>query len=277
MKSVSPSLIGILCLLCAAGTGILTFLMMKGLSLRRVPEQYIALRGMVRERALRSSGYEALSQWLIRNGCTYHFGRRTGPVSMFAISLSLSVSGGIILLRISPVAAVLGGAALAVLPWGLLIFLNRRDNERMLPDLHLIYHSLAMQIRSGIYVTDALAEVYPSVREQRLRDALLSLAGDLVMKSDLYRALDAFQEKFDNRQIDSLCIIVIQALESGRAVDLLNDITEQIKDMETAVLTAKKGHLDRSLTFYQLAMLTAVLIVAVYACIGYLLTAASLI
>ena len=52
------------------------------------------------------------------------------------------------------------------------------------------------------------------------------------------------QDCFDNRYIDSLCIILLQALESGQVVELLGDIGEQIKDMEQSVLEKKKNALD---------------------------------
>lgn len=122
-------------------------------------------------------------------------------------------------------------------------------------------------------MTDALAECYGNVQEKRLRAALLELAGDIVMRADIYDAINNFQEKFDNRHIDSLCIIVLQALESGQAVELLGDMGEQIKDMEGQVLERKKGKLDRSITFYQLCVLTVVLTIALYACMISMFTA----
>ena len=43
------------------------------------------------------------------------------------------------------------------LPKLLLIYLNKADNERMLPEMKLVYHGLEIQIRAGVYITDALA------------------------------------------------------------------------------------------------------------------------
>ena len=122
---------------------------------------------------------------------------------------------------------------------------------------------------------DALAECYGSVQEKRLRSALLELAGDIVMKADIYDALNKFQSRFDNRYVDSLCITVLQALESGQAVELLGDIGEQLKDMEGTVLERRKGKLERSITFYQLGILVVVLGIALYACVTYMFGAVS--
>ena len=122
----------------------------------------------------------------------------------------------------------------------LLLYLNRQDNRKMMPDLQLIYQALEVQTCAGVYVTDALTECCQSVRTQRLQQALMELSGDLVIQSDLVTALSDFQQKFDNRQIDALCITLIQAGESGQAVDLLKDMGEQLKDMELTVLQQQK-------------------------------------
>ena len=123
---------------------------------------------------------------------------------------------------------------------------------------------------------DALAECYGSAKEKRLKQALLELAGDIVMKADIYDSLNRFQAKFDNRYVDSLCITILQALESGQAVELLRDIGEQIKDMEKAVLERRKAALDRKIMFCQLGVLTVVLGLALYACVSYMFGSASM-
>ena len=88
--------------------------------------------------------------------------------------------------------------------------------------------------------------------------------------------MEKFQGKFDNRYVDSLCITIFQALESGQAVELLRDIGEQIKDMEETVLERKKAALDRRITFCQLGVLTVVLGLALYACVSYMFGAVTL-
>lgn len=228
---------------------------------------YQELSGLLRKREQESGWYRRKEKWLVRNGGAFHYGKKINPVRLLALQFVLAALGAGVLSALSWELGVLGGVALFFLPSGLLSYLNRRDNQKLLPELKLVYHAMEIQIRAGVYLTDALAECYGNVRDKRLRTALLELAGDIVMRADIYDAINDFQEKFDNRHIDSLCIIVLQALESGQAVELLGDMGEQIKDMEGQVLERKKGRLDRSITFYQLCVLTAVLAVALYACI----------
>ena len=249
---------------------ILLFVILVCLSCQHPPERMLKAceewKGLLREKNRNSGWYLSTQEWLSKNGATFHYGKWMNPSVYLAIRIVLAFVGSL----------VLGGfgVLLFFLPGWMLTYLNRKDNQALLPELKLVYHSLEIQIKAGVYVMDAMAECYGSVREPRLKQALLELAGDLVMKSDVYGALERFQGRFDNPYIDSLCITLLQALESGQAVDLLSDISEQIKDMEAVVLERKKGALDRSITFYQLGILAAVMGVVLYTCITHMYSSA---
>lgn len=240
---------------------------------RVVLQAYEELSGLLRVRQQNTDWYRRRRLWLKRKGAVYHYGVWVDPMRLLLLQI---VFGSAVILALMPVSTGWGmllGGVLFFLPQWMLYYLNGRDNMEMLAELKLIYHALELQLKAGIYVTDALAECYGCVRNKRLRQALLDLAGDIVMKADIYEALNQFQLKFDNRYIDTLVVTLLQALESGQAVELLNDISEQIKDMEATVLERRKGKLDRSLTVYQLGILAAVLGVALYACIQHMFSA----
>lgn len=264
---------------CAA---VLMFLVIRLFCEEAHPQQkllaaYQEFAGMLRDRRNNSSWYQKKDKWLLQNGVTFHYGKWMSAEKYLAMQFVLAASGMAALSSVSWEYGLIAGGVLFHLPSCLLMYLNNKDNEKLLPELKLVYHALEIQIRAGVYVMDALSECYGSVRERRLRSALLELAGDIVMKADIYEALDKFQCKFDNRYVDSLCITMLQTLESGQAVELLGDIGEQIKDMEETVLERKKGKLERSLTFYQLGILVVVLGIALYACVTYMFgTAAGL-
>lgn len=244
------------------------------------PEQLVMktwreISGFVKIRQKDSGWYVRTKLWLDKNGGTFHYGSWLDPGRYLALRIAISLLGLMFISTVSREAGVIAAVLLFFLPGMLLVYLNGRDNERLLPELKLVYHALEIQIRAGVYVMDALAECYGSVREPRLKEALLVLSGDIVMKADVYDALERFQGKFDNGYVDTLCITLLQALESGQALELLGDIGEQIKDMEHTVLERKKASLDRSITFYQLGVLVVVLGIALYACVTYMFGAAS--
>lgn len=229
---------------------------------------YHEFAAFLREKEHASNWYQKRTKWLQRNGACFHYGTRVEPLRFLVLELSLGLTGIVVGNKIHIIVGLAAFGGMFFLPSGLLVMLNKRDNERMLPEIKLVYHALEIQTRAGVYVTDALAECYGSVTERRLKSALLELAGDLVLQADIVASLDKFQGKFDNPYIDSLCLTILQALESGQAVELLRDIGEQIKDMEQVVLERRKAGLDRGVTFCQLGVLAVLLGVALYACVS---------
>lgn len=234
----------------------------------------VEFAGMIKDRQKRSAAYARLGAWLKKNGASYHIGKKTDPGRFVAICALLSVAGFLAGLSLGIVFSVLLALVMGMILPLYVPAMNRSDNREMLSDIKLIYHCLEVQISSGVYVTDALSECVMSVRHRRLVDALNTFSADMIMKSDVYASLEKFRSSFDDRYIDSLCITVVQALESGQAVELLADIAEQVSDMEEDVLQSGKASLDRVLTLCQLLVLAAVMGTALYTCVIYMMNKA---
>ncbi len=249
---------------------------------------YMGIRGSAKEIVLRAYenvcmrakgtkktlfDYERWDNYLRVHGATYYYGMWINPVTYMALCIITGLLGMALGLSTGVLLGILCALLGYFLPGLLLQYLDRRDNERMLVELDLVYSALSIQIRAGVFITDALAECYGSVAHPRLRDALQNLSGDIVMKADLDLALERFQGQFRNRYIDSLCITILQATESGQAVELLGDIAEQIKDMEITLQHKKKEQLNRSATFYQLGIFALILVLVLYACVVHMFSA----
>lgn len=265
------------CLRIVAAAG--TFGLLLTIALTKSPGQMLLQTYEEIDRSLKKShnsllDYGKLQDYLQRSGAEFHFGSWISPISFVALRLILGGTGMLLGSRYQLGAGVILAVICYWIPDVLLNRLNGRDNERMLPEIKLVYNAIAMQIKAGVYVTDALAECYGSVQGRRLREALMTLSSDIAMNADIEDALEKFQGKFENQYIDALCITILQALESGQAVELLNDIAEQLKDMEVSLMNKKKSSLDRSITFYQLGILAAVLTVVLYACVSHMMSAA---
>ena len=265
-------------LTCAVWTAVamfgLLFLLCRSSPKRKILNAYMELKGFLAQNQKSMSWYDKTSEWLKKKGTDFHFGTWMQPNVWLGMRIVLAMAGFLAGNIWNIGIGGLGALILYMLPYYLVLYLNNRDNEKMLPEIKLIYHAIEIQIRAGVYVADALTECYAGVQEKRLRQALLDLAGAITMKADIYDALEQFQGKFDNRYIDALCITILQTLESGQALELLGDIAEQVRDMEVFLLNRKKGALDRSVTFYQLGILAAMLGMVLYACVTQMFTAA---
>lgn len=241
---------------------------------KQILKVYEEFGGLLAVKSRESGWFLKTQGFLLKKGAEFHFGKWLHPAGWLALCVMSGCACFLLGLQVNLFLALLCGPGGLFLPVGLLCFLNHRDNERMLPEIKLIYNGLELQLQAGVYVTDALTECLGAVSEIRLSEALLELAGAITVKADVYEALNRFQSRFDNRYIDALCITLIQALESGQAVDLLKDIAEQVKDMELLVMGRRKAALDRSVTFYQLGILAALLGVVIYACVSQMFAVA---
>lgn len=259
------------------GTVFVFFSLFLALSVGKTKELILkSYEGICRKAQNTSGGiwnYEKWEKYLVIHGAAFHFGKWMNPITYLGLCIVMAVVGFVLGIGQS---LLLGGAGLIlglVLPGFLVEYMDKKDNENMLTDLNLLYSSLSIQIRAGVYITDALTECYGSVKHIRLKSALLKLSGDIVMKADIYEALGNFQSVFCNKYIDSLCITISQAMESGQAVELLGDIAEQIKDMEILVQNKKKQQLDRSITFYELGIFAAIISFVIFVCVQSMFTA----
>lgn len=254
--------------ICGGLTFFVAFIWLRGKETKEmVLKSYEIICRKARSTTAGWKDYEKWERYLLSHGASFHFGTWINPVTYLLLCMGSSVSGFILGLGQSLWFALLGAGLGWLLPGFLLEYMDKKDNECMLSDLNLVYNALSIQIKAGVYVTDALAECYGCVRSKRLKAGLLRLSGDIVMKSDLDMALERFQELFNSKYIDSLCVTISQAMESGQAVELLSDIAEQIKDMEMIQQNRKKQQLDRSITFYELGIFAAIICFVIYACL----------
>lgn len=217
--------------------------------------------------------YDKWDAFLTANGAVFHYGGWMNPVSYIALCVVAGFCGFMIGTWSGFWLGCAGALIGIFLPGILLEYMNKRDNEQMLTELDMLYGALSIQIRAGVYVSNALMECYGSVSHPRLRASLQDLCSDLVVNAELGKALEGLQRKFNNKYIDILCITILQACESGQAVELLGDIAEQIKDMEVLIQQKKKDQLDRSTTFYQLGVFVISMGLTLYLCISNMFSA----
>ncbi len=234
---------------------------------RAVYKTYIKINHTLREKKTGFFDYEQTQDFLTAYGARFHFGWWAEPVRYLALRIVTAAALFVLGIRINFFIAVLLFATGFALPGMLVRYLNRVDNQKMMRDIQLLYDALQVQIKSGVYVADALAESYRNIQKGRLRTALEELSAELYMKNSVGEGISHFNQKFNSPFIDSLCLILNQAQESGQAVDLLRDMSVQIDDMRSALQLKKKEQLNRITTFCLMGIMAAILGIVIYACV----------
>lgn len=141
---------------------------------------------------------------------------------------------------------------------------NQGDNNEMLMDIKKMYDTLRIQTKAGMFLTNSLTECYLVVSNKRLKRALLELNTDILTYNDVELAIDQFNRKFKNSQIDSFCIIIKQSLQSGQTVQILNDLSSQIKDIEKGLYLQIKAKTERKLELIELFLFIGVVAIIFY-------------
>ena len=226
--------------------------------MKAIQKTYVRIDGLLHEKK-RFFDYQETNLFLMEHGAAIHFGKWIDPVKYLAIRLCVAAIGFIIGIRYHLFLACAGVVIGYQLPVIALLYLNNKDNDKMTPQIQTLYSLLQVQIHAGVPMADAMAESYQSFPEGRLKNALQEFSGTLYLGS-FDRALEEF--------IESLCVILLQARESGQAMDLLRDISKQITDMQASLQIKRKEKLNRLTTFCLLGIMTAMIGVALYAFAG---------
>ena len=233
----------------------------------RVLERLIKWRNQMGgqdRRQLKTTGlpyfrYDRIQDYLEHYGVTYMFPGKADPISYLAVKglfALLCMAAG---LQIHPVIGLLLLPVGFQAPDGFIRLSNNQDNDEMLADIKNVYDTLRIQTKAGVYLTHSLSECYLAVESERLKAALLTLTNRIVAKSDITHALEEFHEKFENKYIDILCMILQQSLESGRTVQILEDVSSQLTDMQHAIHMKEKEKLDRKIQVLQLLIFVGIM------------------
>ena len=166
--------------------------------------------------------------------------------------------------KVSP---VLSAAALVIgfLIPDILIFLsNSSDNEKMLSDIESMYDIMRIQARAGVFVKDSLMDCYINSSNKRLKYAILELCNNLSAAKTMDEAINEFSQRFANRHIDILCIVLSQAQTSGKTVQILSDMTEQINQLKHQRAKRDEGKLERKIEVLELLIFGGILAIGIY-------------
>ncbi len=235
----------------------------KSVKFQRMAKQKLLVS--MKNTQVRIFNYDTIETYLIQYGVKYMFGDKIDPLGYLGLKISSSVIFGV---AGTSIAGVYGG--ICFLPLGFLAFdlvikfSNNQDNEKMSKDIRSIYDTLRLQTKANVYLLQALSECYLCVQSQRLKSALLKLTSNIIANSDIEAAIDEFNLQFKNNYIDTFCIIIKQSLESGKSLQILEDMSNQITDVQKAIDLKEREGLERVIQLFQLLFFIGMIGICIY-------------
>jgi hypothetical protein len=132
-------------------------------------------------------------------------------------------------------------------------------------DLVGVFSTLKIHARAGVYISDTLVECQRIVANPRLKEAFTELNNNILSRRvTVADAVDIFNSRFDNDQIDNLSVIIKQTLRTGRSTDMIADISKQIEDANKARSMAQRDRLKRKVALIQTIFFCMITVLVLY-------------
>lgn len=208
--------------------------------------------------------YENRKVYLSRIGINYRLGKELMPEEYLLLQLLSGGVCGLLGLLLFGFAGILGLPIGFFLPGVLFESMNERDNKRILNEVKGIYDTIQIKTQGGMFLTSAITECYRNTRNERLKKALLEMSGQIIAKNNLTETIDEFNMKFKNKYIDNLCIILKQSLDSGKTVEIMESIQDQLSDIQEAVNLQMRNRLESRVMLEMVLVFITLIFICVF-------------
>lgn len=213
--------------------------------------------------------YAKITADLSKYGVMYKFhDYHLDPAYFIIAKILVAISCGLVSFLLLPeqiIIMLIVTVAGFFIPDILMRVLNESDNDEMQDDILTIYRMLKTHVDSGVYITDSLIECYRSISHPRLKQALNEMNNNILSKRvTVEEAVNQFNARFHNEQINDLAIIIKQAIYTGRSANLLEDIAKKININNKIRLQKHKEKLKRKIAFIQVLFYGAISLIFIY-------------
>lgn len=209
--------------------------------------------------------YNKIQLFLSRAGANYMLGRIIEPMEYIVANIVLSIVVAFVGFLLLQVPGLIIGAIIGYnLLYVTLVISNNRDNSAIIEDIRAVYETLKIRTESGMFLTSSIHQCYKVVENKRLKEALLSLSASISTTNDIISSVDAFQYKFKNRYIDQLCVTLRQSFESGKTLESLNNVSNNLTNMQKVLEVEKKNKLEGTILICQILILICLVVVMLF-------------
>lgn len=142
---------------------------------------------------------------------------------------------------------------------------DKSDNKKMLEDVNAMYEALKVSTTAGIPLTDGLGECYRQVANPRLKSALAEVSSSIRGAKPMEETINRLRSQFTSPEITQFCIVIRQALDTGRQQETLTDLTANMREVRTEINHAIEENLNSKVQLIQLSMLFLLMFTMLYA------------
>lgn len=209
--------------------------------------------------------YNRIKEFLTRNGIDFFYNNKVTPFNFILFKFLIAFLASFICIQVwfLPFFILIGILGFFI-PDIIVLHSNKSDNEQMLPDIKKVYDIIKVQTTAGVYLTESLSECYLFVKNERLKDALLQMNNEIIAKKTMEEAVYNFNRQFHNPYIDTFCMIINQSLVSGKKIQILEDISISINNVQGAIYYLDKEKIDRRIQVLELMIYIALMLICVF-------------
>lgn len=209
--------------------------------------------------------YDRFEKYIKQVGLPELFDRNVSPSHLVFIKISMALIGFIMFANKNLLLSLFISIVGWFIPNLILYISNTSDNEDIIVDLKKIYDILRIQTKAGVFFTTSLSECYLAVENTRLKKALLKLTNDILTSNQgIEDSIDEFNSKFKNQHIDTFCVVIKQSIESGQSVQILADLSTQIKDLQDAINLKEAERVKTKLEILEFFIYIGVIAIVIY-------------
>lgn len=211
--------------------------------------------------------YERLEIFIKENGVQYVFNESIDPVIFIIVKILTGIFVGFISVNlISNMLLIIIGFTAGFFGVDLIVRLNnKQDNDNMMKDIANVYDVMKAHTKANIYIADSILYCYQVCENKRLKDAFNVLYNDMLMSGNITESLRAFNGKFKNPMIDTLCAILEQSLETGRSAEMLDNITKKMLDVQKLLNERYKNKKENKFHFLSILLVLGLFGIIVFA------------
>lgn len=241
---------------------------------KKMRESYMRIRGRQMEKVSanpeKKFTNDVMEADMLAHGIKFRMGANFSPFDYVVFRLVIGVGLGIVAMFFNPLFFPIGLIAGMV---GIPMYFkqeNENDNEDMLPDIAQMNGLVALQVKNGVFISKVIYSCYHTVKNERLKQALLELSIDMENFATIKEAATRFREKFTNPYIDTFAKTLEQVQDTGSSVAFFEDIQSSVEGINAAIAIKQEAAAEKTASIFQVMLFMGPIILVFYIMLGML-------